>query len=168
MRRNNLFRSLIAVFLLLWAAYSLYPSFELMQQRSVADKYFAELMDYTGFTRDDINEALNAADLQLRLQELGLSQDSLQQVKSTAEKLAAIYPDMSRNEEKAIKLGLDLLGGTYLVYEVDLPKLVETNAKLRDATLDSMIAQARTLSLRTGDDYFVVLNGLFQQRGVSM
>ena len=45
MRRNNLFRSLIAVFLLLWAAYSLYPSFELMQQRSVADKYFAELMD---------------------------------------------------------------------------------------------------------------------------
>ena len=168
MRRNNLFRSLIAVFLLLWAAYSLYPSFELMQQRSVADKYFAELMDYTGFTRDDINEALNAADLQLRLQELGLSQDSLQQVKSTAEKLAAIYPDMSRNEEKAIKLGLDLLGGTYLVYEDELPKLVETNAKLRDATLDSMIAQARTLSLRTGDDYFVVLNGLFQQRGVSM
>lgn len=168
MRRNNLFRTLIAVALLAWSLYALYPSYKLLQLRKQAAIYYQELTQYTGFNRDAINEALNAGDLLLRIQELGLGADSLQHAREAAQKLIAMHPEMIHNEEKAIKLGLDLLGGTYLVYEVDLPKLVQANARSRDAKLDSLIARAEEISLNTGKDYFKVLTNLFDEENIRM
>ncbi|MFQ5633593.1 MAG: hypothetical protein ACE5I1_32920, partial [bacterium] len=168
MRRNNLFRTIIAIGVLAWAIYAIFPSYNLIQQREIADSYYADVMAYTNFTRDDINEALNAGDLNLRIQELPLGQDSLQQVQAIATKLIAMHPSMVQNEENAIKLGLDLLGGTYLVYEVDLPKLVETNAKLRDAKLDSLIAEAHSQSLQTGEDFFNLFSALFTKENIRL
>ncbi|MFQ5630071.1 MAG: protein translocase subunit SecD [bacterium] len=168
MRKNNLFRIIIAIGLLLWAVYSLFPSYSLIQQREVADSYYAELTAYTGFTRDDINEALNAGDLNLRVQELSLKGDSLQHAQDVATKLTGMHPDIVQNEDKSIKLGLDLLGGTYLVYEVDLPKLVEINAKLRDAKLDSLIAEARSQNLQTGEDFFNLFSALFAKENIRL
>ncbi|MFQ5632218.1 MAG: hypothetical protein ACE5I1_25895, partial [bacterium] len=106
MRRNNLFRMIIATGILIWAVYSIFPSYSLIQQREVADSYYADLTTTTGLTKDDINEALNAGDLNLRIQELSVSENSLQQVQEMASKLIALHPDIVRNEEKAIKLGL--------------------------------------------------------------
>lgn len=168
MRKNNLFRTIIAVGILLWSIYSLYPSYSLIQQRKVADSYFSDLTNYTGFTKDEINEALNAGDLRLRIQELSLREDSLQYAQEVAAKLTAMHPDIVNNEAKAIKLGLDLLGGTYLVYEIDLPRLVETNAKLRDAKLDSLIAQAHARSLQTGEDFFGFLRASFEREDIKL
>lgn len=168
MRKNNLFRTIIAIGLLIWSFYSLYPSYSLMQQRTIADSHFADLINYTHFTRDDINEALNAGDLRLRIQELPLSEDSLQYAQEVAAELTSMHPSIVQNEARSIKLGLDLLGGTYLVYEVDLPKLVQTNAKLRDAKLDSLIAQAHAKSQQTGEDFFGFLSASFAQEDIKL
>jgi len=52
---------------------------------------------------------------------------------------------------------LDLQGGTYLVYEVDLPKMLETLAKERDSALDSGIKKTVARVRETNDDFFDTL-----------
>lgn len=168
MRRNNLIRSIIAIALLIWAIYQLSPTYHLYHEKQEADQYISELTSYTGLETDEIKEALNSGTLELQLQESSLNADSLALAQQVATKLIAVHDRIAKHEPQSIKQGLDLQGGTYLVYEVNLPKLVLTNAKLRDAKLDSLVEQARVQSLTLNEDFFSVLKKLFAKENFRM
>jgi SecD/SecF fusion protein len=62
---------------------------------------------------------------------------------------------------KAIKLGLDLQGGMYLTLDVDLPRLIEELAKVKDENLDRLIQQSREELNVSSEDFLTILNRNF-------
>jgi SecD/SecF fusion protein len=62
---------------------------------------------------------------------------------------------------RAIKLGLDLQGGMYLTLDVDLPRLIEELAKVKDETLTRLIQQSREELNVSSEDFLTILNRNF-------
>lgn len=168
MRRNNLFRTIIAVVIFAAAIYQLFPTYELWQLRKKADTMIADLRQLYPASPDEIKAALNEGLLENRVRSAISNQDSLAQAVNLVKELDELNKKMNRAQESAIKQGLDLQGGTYLVYEADLPKLMETVANSRDAKLDSIIAEAQQTSIRTGEDFFEVFRRVFEREGIRM
>lgn len=70
--------------------------------------------------------------------------------------------------KKTVKMGLDLQGGMYLVYEVDLPSLVEQLARNRDDQLDAVLQEIREeLSVST-EDFLTILNRTFRDKEIPL
>jgi len=64
-------------------------------------------------------------------------------------------------EEKAIKRGLDLQGGIYLVYEVDFPSLVRELARTTDEQLETMLAACRAEMNVSSESFLNILKAKF-------
>jgi SecD/SecF fusion protein len=63
--------------------------------------------------------------------------------------------------DKSIRLGLDLQGGMYLTYELDLPVLVMQLARVRDDQLEEIISQTQEdLNVSTEDFMTLLFNNL--------
>jgi SecD/SecF fusion protein len=58
---------------------------------------------------------------------------------------------------KAIRLGLDLQGGMYLTLDVDVPRLIEDLAKVKDDTFNRLIAQSREETNVSSEDFLTIL-----------
>lgn len=65
--------------------------------------------------------------------------------------------DMKYYRPRAIKLGLDLQGGMYLVLEVDVLKMLDNQAKGKDEVFDRIMARVRTAEQTRGVDVFDAL-----------
>jgi preprotein translocase subunit SecD len=143
MRRNNLLRTIIIVLAIAWSLWQLYPTFIVGRQKTEAESHLAKIEQQTGLQRDEINEALNAGQLEqrIRLRLRNKSSDSVQAVLKEATSLIALHDKISKNDVKAIKRGLDLQGGTYLVYEVNLPKLMRDVAKNKDTRFEEIMKE---------------------------
>jgi len=168
MRRNNTVRVIIIALILGWAIYQLYPTYRLQTERKQENTLVAELQKYTRFSPDEIKEALRTGSLEARVHELALSGDSLQQALSDATKLSSLQETIAKNESKAIKQGLDFQGGTYLVYEVDLPQLLRTLAKNRDAQFDSLLEETQRRSIQNDEEFFKTLQAVFQEHNIRL
>jgi len=93
-------------------------------------------------------------------------------------KLQTMKPDVRARMEsegtlkkimgKAIRLGLDLQGGIYLVYEVDMPSLVEKNVGNRDARFEELFQQVREQAARGDESFVTVLGRTFQEAGIPL
>jgi SecD/SecF fusion protein len=70
-------------------------------------------------------------------------------------------------KDKAIRLGLDLQGGMFLTLDVDLPKLLEELAKVKDETLSKMLRQTREEMNISTDDFLTILNRHFVKENMS-
>ncbi|MGH7597435.1 MAG: protein translocase subunit SecD [bacterium] len=170
MRRNNLTRTIIIVAVIAWALYQLYPTFVVGRQKKEADSYFAKITQHTGLQRDEINEALNAGLLEQHIRQRLRSKpaDSLQAVLKEAASLIKLHDDISKNDTKAIKRGLDLQGGTYLVYEVDMPKLLRDVAKNKDARFEEIMREVDKAAAAPNVDYFEALQNKFAAAGIRL
>jgi len=71
-------------------------------------------------------------------------------------------------KQKAIKMGLDLEGGMYLVYEVELPQLVEQVARNRDARLDGILENTRNEMSVSTDDFLTILSRNFRDGDIPL
>ncbi len=58
---------------------------------------------------------------------------------------------------KAIRMGLDLQGGMYLTYEVDLPQLIEQLARNQDDQLTQLLQKTREEMNTSTDDFLDIL-----------
>ncbi len=168
MRRNNLMRTIIIFAVVIWAFYQLYPTYSLWQYRQQSEKLVQELQTFANLNVDEIHEALRVGLLEARLRESIQDQDKLNRALTIAEKLNELQEKIDENEPKSIKQGLDLLGGTYLVYEVDLPELLRSLAKNPDARFDSLLTEVSRRSQETDEDFFDVLLATFQEKGIRL
>lgn len=170
MRRNNLLRTIIIVVSLIWGGYELYPTLRVAQLKGKSRVRLASLMRATGLQVDAINEALNRGVLESTAQQAsrGGSEDSLRQVLETARALAALHEDLLALEPQAIRRGLDLQGGTYLVYEVKLVKMFSDQAKNKDQRFAQLMAQVEQAARQPNVDFFEALQSVFQGANVRL
>ncbi len=69
---------------------------------------------------------------------------------------------------KSINLGLDLQGGIRLVYEVDLPKLVEQIAENKDEKLTEILSRTREKINISTRGFLTILQEEFEKENISM
>ncbi len=168
MRRNNLLRTLIIVVVIIWSLWQLYPTYQLANLKKQEASLIAQLTSLSGLSEKEIRESLNSVLLDARLEQVISNPDSMALAHTLGEQLIALQEKIAENEVRSIKQGLDLLGGTYLVYEVDFPKLLEQTCKNPDDEFETIMAEVRERSKTTDDDFFVILKSVFQERGVRM
>ncbi|MCH8020701.1 protein translocase subunit SecD [candidate division KSB1 bacterium] len=159
MRRKNLFKTLIILTALIGSVIVLTPTYMLNQQKQEADNFYAAIEENTSLNRNDIKAALSSGNLELQVRNTfkGTNGNSVDTLLEDVISLIKVNEKIEENEPKSIKLGLDLQGGTYLVYEVDLPKMLETLAKERDSDLDSGIKKTVARTRETNEDFFDAL-----------
>lgn len=170
MRRNNLFRTILIVLAIAWSLWQLYPTLIVGRQKKEAESYFTQIERQTGLSRDEINEALNSGQLEQRIPSRlpNKPADSVQAVLQEAQSLIALHDKISKNDPKTIKRGLDLQGGTYLVYEVDLPKLMRDVAKNKDARFEEIMKELDKVAATPNVDYFAALQNKFTETGIRL
>ena len=159
MRRKNLFKTLLILAALIWSVIVLTPTYMLNQQKQEADNFYAAIEENTSLNRNDIKAALSSGNLELQVRNTFKSTNgnSVDTLLEDVISLIKVNEKIEENEPKSIKLGLDLQGGTYLVYEVDLPKMLETLAQERDSDLDSGIKKTVARTRETNEACFAAL-----------
>ncbi|MBN2031592.1 protein translocase subunit SecD [bacterium] len=69
---------------------------------------------------------------------------------------------------KAIRMGLDLQGGMYLTYEVDLPQLVEQLARNKDDQLISILQKTREELNVSTENFLDILERCFEEEEIPL
>jgi len=82
--------------------------------------------------------------------------------------LIAAHDKISKNDAKAIKRGLDLQGGTYLVYETNLPKLMRDVAKNKDTRFEEIMKALDAVAATPNADYFAALQEKFNAANIRL
>jgi preprotein translocase subunit SecD len=170
MRRRNLFKTLIILLVIVWSVVVLFPTFQLSQQKDKAELYYSKIEENTSLTRNQIKAALALGNLELQVRNnfKGTNGNSVDEVINDVKKLIALDEKIADNETKSIKLGLDLQGGTYLVYEVDLPQLLQTLTKIKDSNFEAALNKIVKRVQSTNEDFFEVLPEVFRQEGLRL
>jgi preprotein translocase subunit SecD len=165
MRRKNLFKTLVILIAVGWSLVVLLPTYQLSTQKKEAEKYYQVIEENTTLTRGEIKVALASGNLELLVRNnfKGTNGNSVNDIVDDVRSLIALDEKIAENETKAIKLGLDLQGGTYLVYEVDLPQLLQSLARVKDSSFESAINQTDERVRATNEDFFDVLQEVFQE-----
>lgn len=167
MRRNNLLRTIIILLSLIWGGYELYPTLRVAQLKEKATANTTQLAKTTGLQVDAIYEALNRGALEAAVQQaLNSRSDDLTREQVTA--LTALHEDLMRLEPQAIRRGLDLQGGTYLVYEVNLVKMFVDQAKNKDQRFNQLMAQVEEAARQPNVDFFDALQSTFEGADVRL
>ncbi|MFQ5648592.1 MAG: protein translocase subunit SecD [bacterium] len=170
MRRNNLLRTMIVLLAVAWSSIVLFPTFQLERQTDKAQKYYSEIESNTSLTTNDIKAALSSGNLELLVLNnfKGTDGKDVEELMVDVRKLIELDEKIVENEPKSIKLGLDLQGGTYLVYEVDMPKLLENVTKERDADFEDALRKIKQRVNRENEDFFEALPVVFQEKGMRL
>ncbi len=170
MQRKLLFRAILIAFLIIIAIWQLYPTFILQGLKNKEQHLVAQISESTGLNSRDIQEALIEGNLesQIREQTKGISGDSLNQLISLSDQLVKVNDKVDRTERKSIKRGLDLQGGTYLVYEVDFEEFILGIAKDKNFDFENLIAEIDKEAKLQNLDFFDMLQETFEQRDLEL
>jgi preprotein translocase subunit SecD len=145
------FRLIIIVAAIALAIYLLYPTF----------------LDYQNSS--DIKENLELKRLQLVKENPDLTKSQLDRLlRATEDSILAANPDIVKNREKRIKLGLDLQGGMRVVLEVNTGKLLEKLAKNPDEIFRTVLAEAQAEPERTDESVVDIIARKFSERGIRL
>lgn len=169
MRRNNTLRTIIIAVAILWAIYELYPTFIVTSLKGKVDAHASALTKLTNIQYDDINQALTKGVLEQRVrQALRDRNGELTTALREVEALVKLNDELAKHEGRAIKRGLDLQGGSYLVYEVDLPEMARDVAKNKDARFDEIMREVEAEAAKPNVDFFEVLHQSFADRQIRL
>ncbi len=166
MQKGLITKIIFVVVLLILAGISLYPTFQFsgLQQKETA--MIAQLVEMTGLSRNEVEEGLLAGDLEARIRRhAGGDVDA---AVALGRRLSDLSKKVNSIERRAIKRGLDLQGGIYMVYEADLPKLLRNLAKSPDERLEAIIDATQKTVEERGGDFFAVLEDNFRANGIEL
>jgi len=166
MQRKILFKIVLVVLLVAAALYSLYPTFQLSGLQKQETQLVGQINQLSGLSAADIEGALASGDLENQLRatvEAGDQDKAL----ALADQLIKLNARIAKVEGKAIHRGLDLQGGTYMIYEVDLRRFLDELAKNKDARLDDIL-KATQKEYEDGGDFFSALKSNFANRDIKL
>lgn len=167
MQRKLVFKLAFVIVLLGLAVYSLYPTLQFSQLQNREQKLLQNISAMTGISHADIQAAMNQGKLMARIRQTASGDDSIQAL-DLSTKLIELDEKLSSLQDRAIRRGLDLQGGTYLVYEVDLPKLMSDISKNPDDRLDEIIKTTQNRVNSEGTDFFIAFKEEFNQRNIRL
>ncbi len=167
MQRTHVTRLILVVALIVIAIVSLYPTFQLGNLQDKESRLAEQISELTGMSVVDINAALAEDELVSAIREHA-SGDTLEQAIELSTELLTVNEKIDNLSDKAIRQGLDLQGGTYLVYETDLPQLLRNMAQTADERLNEIIEVTRQQVEQEGVDFFTALRQNFESRDIKM
>ncbi len=170
MRKNNMFKTIISILVVSWSVIVLLPTFQLNQQQKRAENYYTDIEGNTSLTQNDVKAALSAGNLELQVRDNHVEGKgkTVDEVVESVDGLIKLDEKIVENEPKSIKRGLDLQGGTYLVYEVDLPQLLLNVAKDADVKLDNALLIIRQRIQAEDIDFFETLQLVFAEEQIRL
>ena len=167
MQRSHVTKVLLVLTLLVVSGFSLYPTFQLGGMTDKESELVASISELTGMNVIEIDAGVTAGDLEAQIAKIVDGEERDQALAKAAE-LIELSAKIEKIEKKAIKRGLDLQGGTYLVYEADIPQLLRNLAKNKDERLDRIIDVTKKQVEETGLDFFAVLQDNFKANDIEM
>lgn len=168
MPRNQLFKIILVVALMVIAVVSLYPTFQLDELQTRETGLLSELQDLTNLSKIDVEVGLTQGDLEGIVRD-STSEENQEKALQLADELIKLNSTITKVEGKAIRRGLDLQGGTYLVYEADLPQLLlDLAGDKRNDDLENIVAATQKSVEESGADYFVAFREAFASRQLSL
>ena len=168
MNRKLLSRFIMIVVLILVALWQLYPTFNLSRLTERQEEKIARLQALVDISRDEIKTALVQGSLEAVI--LGRLNDkaSEKQARQLAVEIQKLEDKIFETEKKAIKRGLDLQGGTYLVYEINFPQFLSNIAKNSSEELVALLKEIDVEAKKQNLDYFDVLQTTFEKKGLRL
>ena len=117
----------------------------------------------------DIKQSLELKREQLKQSYPDLTKSQIDRlINANEDSILAANPDIVKNREKRVKLGLDLQGGMRVVLEVNTGKLLEKLAKNPDETFRNVLAEAQKESERTDESVVDIVARKFDERGIRL
>ncbi|HNW60818.1 MAG TPA: protein translocase subunit SecD [bacterium] len=167
MQRALIFKVIFVVALIVIAVASMLPTFQLNNLQDQETAMTARLIDLSGLNRSDVEVGITSGELegQVRKSATPANRDAALRI---ADDLIKLNARITKVQGKAIRRGLDLQGGTYLVYEIDLKQYLSENAKNRDARLDDILTASQREYEQKGTDFFKALQENFSNRDVKL
>lgn len=151
--------------------YYLYPTFKYEKLSAREQTLLMSLADDSGLLPNRLATDVYRDDVDLRAEIESSDLDSARK-ESAIQKLeymrGEFLEQMKYYRPRAIKRGLDLQGGMYLVLEVDVVQLLDNMAKGKDEIYDRIMNPLREASQRTGVDLFETLRSLAQRENASL
>ena len=145
------FKLIIIVAAIALSIYLLYPTY----------------LDYQNSS--DIKQSLELKKEQLKKSDPDLTKAQVDRiVRTTEDSILAANPDIVKDREKRVKLGLDLQGGMRVVLEVNTGKLLEKLAKNPDEIFRNVLAEAQKESERTDESVVAIIARKFNERGIRL
>ena len=169
MQKNQLIKLIFIVVLIVGAVASLYPTIQLGSLQKNESKLVEEIQNLTNLDRGDLVAAITEGNLESLVRET-CQGDTLETALTQSSELIKLSGKIEKVEGKAIRQGLDLQGGTYLIYEVDLPNLLllQDFVKNKDERLEDIIKATQQAVDDDGDDFFGALERNFKNRNVKL
>ncbi|MBC7186894.1 MAG: protein translocase subunit SecD [Calditrichaeota bacterium] len=170
MRRKNLFKLVLLVVLLGWALYQLYPTYRVSNLEKKQKAYLGQLSRLVGVDERQLLSALTVGELEATVSAASapLPAEARQQARELSGKLITLRSKIDKLEPKALRQGLDLVGGTYLVYEADLRQLARTLARDRDERFSEILDAADKRARAENRDFFDVMVEEFKARNIPL
>ena len=117
----------------------------------------------------EIKQTLASISDQLKQENPDLSKTQIDKIlRAKEDSILASNPDIVKDREKRVKLGLDLQGGMRVVLEVNTSKLLEKLAKNPDETFKIVIAEAQQESERTDESVVDIVARKLSEKGIRL
>ena len=168
MQRSHVIKLVLIIGLVILALVSLYPTMQLGGLQKQETALVNKLQSLTGLTRGDIETGLTEGNLETLVRKRVSNEDTLAKALELSDQLIKLNSKIAKVEIRAIRRGLDLQGGTYLVYEVDLPQLMRDLAKNKDERFEDIIQATKRQMEEEGTDFFEALQENFRSRNVRL
>jgi SecD/SecF fusion protein len=153
-------RLIFLLIVLAVGAYYLYPTLKYDRLSKEESRRLTELASASNLPLDHLAADIYRDDVDLRA-EIEATDLSPVQKEDALQKLDYLRGDFLRDMKyyrpRAIKLGLDLQGGMYLVLEVDVLKMLDNQAKGKDEVFDRLMSRLRAAELTRNVDLFDAL-----------
>ncbi len=165
-KRSLLYRFILIGALFLLALWQLYPTFNLSRLNERQGKNFTKAQEIADVNVDGIKNALLAENLELVLLKAIKDSSNINEARELAKQIVSLDEKIVKSEKQAIKRGLDLQGGTYLVYEVDFPHFLSNVAKNFDAQMKKLLEEIDSEAKHNDLDFFDVLLPKFNEKNI--
>lgn len=166
--RSLLYRAILIAVLVAAAIWQLYPTFNMSRLNEQQNRKISNVFQIADLTNREIRTALLEGNLESEILHALKDSTSRPNVKNIAKQLVELDTKISNTESKAIKRGLDLQGGTYLVYEVDFPNFLTNVAKNPDVPLTELLQEIDIEAKHNDLDFFDVLEPRFAEKNIPL
>ncbi|MBN1541013.1 protein translocase subunit SecD [candidate division KSB1 bacterium] len=167
MQRRQLFKVILVAGLVLFSLYALYPTVQLGGLQDQETRLIQEISEFSGLDASTIMAGITQGSLESLVRQT-TSGDSQSVALDRSAELIRLSRKIESVENKAIRRGLDLQGGTYLVYEVDLPQLMNDLGKNKDDRFEDIIKATQEQVEKEGLDFFDAFTKNFADRNIRL
>jgi len=168
--KSLMYRFIFIAALLLLAGWQLYPTLNLSKLNQKQQGNFTRVEQIATVGARDIKDALLEETLESMILKSLKDSTNEQGARELARRIVDLDDKISKNERGAIKRGLDLQGGTYLVYEVDFVNYLSNPnvAKNPDGQLEQLLEEIDYQAKHQNLDFFEVLPAKFEEKSISL